>query len=94
MIAALRLKVPLWARSVAAALLASFILRQVLAIQPPGLITAAIMQLASMTCPAALPSSREIRIGEGARTFDRMVLIRMLEAIDGRDRCGRNAAAG
>ena len=94
MIAALRLRVPLWARSVAAALLASFILGRVLAHQPTGPITAAIVQLASMSCPAALPSSREIQIGDAARTLDRMVLIRMLEEIDGRSGCGRKIAAG
>lgn len=94
MIAALRLRFPLWSRIAGAALLASFILGQVLAIQPPGPITAAIVQAASMTCPAALPSSREIQIGDAARTLDRMVLIRMLEEIDGRSGCGRKIAAG
>ena len=94
MIASLRHRFPLWARIAAVALLASFILGRALASLQPGPITAAIVQAASMTCPAALPSSREIQIGDAARTLDRMVLIRMLEEIDGRSGCGRKIAAG
>ena len=55
--------------------------------------TAAILRKAATTCPSALPSSREIRIVDGARTLDRMVLAKILEEVDGLDRCGRNVVA-
>ena len=84
-------RVPLWARMAAVALSASFGLGRALAVQPPGQFTAAILHTASMTCPAALPCWRSIRLADGARTLDRMALAKTLEAIDGRDRCGRNA---
>ena len=88
MIAWLR-RVPLWARMAAVALSASFGLGRALAVQPPGQFTAAILHTASMTCPAALPCSRSIQLADGARTLDRMVLAKTLEAVDARDRCGR-----
>lgn len=93
MIARLR-RVPLWARMAAVALSVAFGLGRALANQPPGQFNAAILHTASTTCPAALPCSTSIRLADGARTLDRMALARMLEAIDGRDRCGRKPSAG
>ena len=93
MIARLR-RVPLWARSVVIALAIAFALGRTLAFQPPGQFTAAILRTTTMTCPTALPISREIRIVDGARTLDRLTMAKFLEAIDGRDRCGRNVPVG
>lgn len=93
MIKQIRRRVPLWARMVAIALSASLGLGRALASQPPGQMTAAILRKAATTCPSALPSSREIRIVDGARTLDRMVLAKILEEVDGLDRCGRNVVA-
>jgi len=91
MITRRRRHVPLWARLVAFALAGSFIAGRGINTQPPGQITAAIMRTASTTCPAALPCSRSIQIVDGARALDRMTLAKLLEAIDGRDRCARKA---
>jgi len=91
MITQLRRHVPLWARLVAFALAGSFIAGRGINTQPPGQITAAILRTASTTCPAALPSSRSIRIADGARTLDRMALASVLKAVGGRDLCARNA---
>ena len=89
-----RFRFPLWARIAGVALLVSFILGQTLASLQPGPITTAIVQLVSMTCPAVLPSSREIRIGDAARALDRLVMIRVLEAIDENSGCGRKSVVG
>ncbi len=81
---------PLWARWTGIALAASIGLGRWLASQPPGPITAAILQAVEARCPAALPSSRSIQIADGAQTLDRLIMAIALEALDGRDRCGRN----
>ena len=89
MIDQFRRHVPLWARLMALALSVSFIAGRGITTQPPGQITVEIVRTASTTCPAALPCSRSIRIVDGARTLDRMTLAKVLEAIDGQNRCAR-----
>ncbi len=84
---------PLWLRVAVCAIVLANIVGRMLACQSPGQLTAAILRTAAMSCPAALPSSQPIQIGDGAHTIDRMVTATLLEAIDDRDRCGRNAEA-
>ncbi|NCP22853.1 MAG: hypothetical protein GW854_01750 [Erythrobacter sp.] len=84
---------PLWLRVAVCAIVLANIVGRMLACQPPGQFTAAILRTAAMSCPAALPSYRSIQIADGAHTIDRMVTAALLEAFDGRDRCGRNTEA-